>query len=105
LNVLCDLAERLSGLSVMAYRANSPGGVLHNVTLPRSWFINSILPGMDLKKDTSILALVPTIIKFMQRIDAQVQRYPTSTSAAEEQFIADGDRTIDFMGPLYITRM
>ena len=106
LNALCDLAERLSGLHIMAHRANSRGGVLHDVTLPRSWFINLILPDMDLKKDTSnLFALVSTIIELMQRIDAQVQQYLTSTSDVGEQFIVDDSRVTNLTGPLYIARM
>jgi hypothetical protein len=106
LNALCDFAERLSGLTIMAYRANSRGGLLHDVTLPRSWFINLIFPDMDLKKDTSIFfALVSTIIELMQRIDAQVQQHPTSTSDIEEQFIAGGSRMTNLTAPLYIARL
>ena len=106
LNALCDLTERLSGLFIMAYRANSQGGVVHSVILPRSWFINLILPNMDLKKDTStFLTLVSNMIELMQRIDAQVQQYSTSTLNIEEQFIADGGRMTDLTGPLYIARM
>ena len=106
LNVLCDLTERLSGLSIMAHQANLRGGVLHNVTLPRSWFIKIIFGGMSLKKDTSIFfALVSTIIELMQRIDAQVQQYPTSTSDIKEQFTTDGGRMTNLTGSLYITRL
>ena len=105
LNALCDLAERLSGLFIMAYRVNSRH-ILHNVTLPRSWFINLISSGTDLRKDTlSLVTFASTIVELMQRIDALVQQHSTSASDTEEQFIADGDRTIDFMGPLYIARM
>jgi len=106
LNALCDLAERLCGLFIMAYRVNSRKGVLHNVTLPRSWFINLILPGTDLGKDTSaLLMFATTIIDLMQRIDAQVQRYFPPASDTGEQFTADGSRMTDFTGPLYIARM
>ena len=105
LNALCDLAERLSGLFIMAYRVNSRGGVLHNVTLPRSWFINLILPGTTLGKDTSaFLLFASTTIELMQQIDAQVQRY-IAFSEDEEQFIADGNRMTNLTGPLYIARM
>ena len=105
LNALCDLVERLSGLFIVAYRVNSQG-VLHDVTLPRSWFINLISLGVDLKKDTSsFITFASTIIELMQRIDAQVQQHPTPASDTGSQFIADGDLTIDFMGPLYIVRM
>ena len=107
LNLLCDLAERLSGLFIMAYRFNSRGGILHNVTLPRSWFINLILPGMDLRKDTStFVTFASTIIELMQRIDEQAQRYSTmSASDTGEQFIAEGSRMTNLTGSLYIARM
>ena len=107
LNALCDLAERLSGLFIMAYRFNSRGGVLHNVTMPRSWFINLILPGTDLGKDTSTFSMfASTIIDLMQRIDAQVQRsFTVSAPETGEQFIADGSRVTSLTGPLYIARM
>jgi len=107
LNPLCDFAERLSGLFIIAYRVNSRKGVLHNVTLPRSWFINLILPGTVLGKDTStFLMFASTMMELMQRIDAKVQRYRTgSTSDTGEQFIADGTRLTGLAGPLYIARM
>ena len=106
LNALCDLAERLSGLFIMAYRVNSRGGVLHNVTLPRSWIINLILTGTDLGKNTStFLMFASTIIELMQKIDAQVQRCFTSSESDTEQFIADGSRMTSLTGPLYIARM
>jgi len=105
LNALCDLAERLSGMFIMAYRVNSLG-LLHNITLPRSWLINLISPGTDLGKDTAFFVkFASTIIELMQRINAQVQQHPTPAPGTEEQFIADGDLTIDFTGPLYIARM
>ena len=104
--VLCDLTERLSGLFIMAHRVDSCGGVLHNVTMPRSWFINLILPDTDLRKDTTTFSMfVSTIIEIMQRIDAQVQRYLASAPDTGEQFTADGIRTTDLTGPLYIARM
>ena len=105
LNALCDFAERLSCLFIVAYRVNFRG-ILHNVTLPRSWFINLIPPGTDLKMDTSsLVTFASTAIELMQRIDAQARQDPAPASDTEDQFIADGDRTIDFMGPLYIARM
>jgi len=104
--VLCDLVERLSGLFIMAHRANSCGGVPHNVIIPRSWFINLILPDTNLRKDTTTFSMfVSTIIEIMQRIDAQVQRYLMSTPDSGEQFTADGSQTTDLTGPLYIARM
>jgi len=106
LNALCDLAERLSGLFIMAYRVNSRGGVLHNVTLPRSWFINLILPGTDLGKDTSAFSMfASTMIELMRRIDAQVQRYRAFTPDTGEQFVTDDSRVTNLTGPLYVVRM
>lgn len=107
LNALCDLAERLSGLFIMAYRFNSRGGILHNVTLPRSWFINLIIPGTDLGKDTSSFSMfASTIIELMQKIDAQVQQYLSKSSPETvERFIADGSRVTSLTGPLYIAQM
>jgi len=102
LTVLCDLVERLSGLFIMA--RNVLGGVLHNVIMPRSWFITLILPDTDLRKDTSTLStFAETMIDLMQQIDTQVQRPPTS--APEEQFTVDGRQMVSFMGPFYIARM
>ena len=104
-NVLCDLAERLSGLFIMACMVNSRGDILHNVTLPRSWFVNLISPGTDLRKDTSTFSMfAETMIELMQKIDAQAQQYRTSLPESE-QFIADGSRMTDFTGSLYIARM
>jgi hypothetical protein len=89
----------------MAYRLNSRD-VLHNVTLPRSWFINLVLPDRDLEKDASdFLMFGVTMIELMQRIDAQVLESPKSTSGTGEQFIADDSRVTDLTGPLYIARM
>ena len=96
--VLCDLAERLAGLFIMARGVDSQRGVLHDVVMPRSWFINFIFPDTDLEKDTSAFSMfVGTMIEFMQRIDAQAE--------SGEQFIADGSRITDVTGPLYIARM
>ena len=96
--VLCDLAERLSGLFIMAHGVNSRRGALHNVIMPRSWFINLILPDMDLEKDTSTFPIfAETMIELMQQIDAQVQ--------SKGQFIADGSKITNITGPLYIARM
>ena len=104
--VVCDLAERLSGLFIMAHRISSCGGVLHNVIMPRSWFVNLILPDMNLEKDTTAFSMFASaIIEIMQRIDAQVQRYHLSAPDTGEQFTVDGSRTTYLTGPLYIARM
>ena len=109
LNVLCDLVERLSGLFITSHKANSHGGALHDVTLPRSWIINLELldTGRDLRMDTSTFStFTSNVIELMQRIDAQVQRYIKCASDAEEQFVVDHDSLLtDFTGSLYLARM
>ena len=90
----------------MARGFDSRRRVLHKVALPQSWFINLILPGMDMNKDAShFFKFPPIIVDLMQEIDAQVQRYPTATSTTEERFIANGRRVTDLTGPFYIARM
>ena len=103
--VLCDLAERLSGLFIMARGVNSEG-ILHNVTLPRSWFINLILLGTNSKKDTSTFStFAETMIDLMQQIYAQVERSLTSPSDTKEQFITNGSPITNLTGTLCIARM
>ena len=90
----------------MARKVNSPGGVLHDVTMPRSWFINLILPSMDLRKNTSSFStFAQTMIDLMKQIDTQIQQSPTSTFGTEEKFTADGSRLTNLTGSLYIARM
>ena len=107
LTSLCDLVERLSGLFIMACRFDTRKGVLHNVTLPRSWFINHILPGTGLGKDTSTFSMfASTAVELLQKIDAQVQRrLKASDSDLEEQFVADDGSINPIRGSLYIARM
>ena len=108
LNVLCDVIERLTGLFIMAHSMADEVGSrgLHEVALPRSWFISLILPDTDPKKDASDLRnFVSTIIKFMQEIDAQTLRYPTATTTPKERFVVGGSRATNLTGPLHIARM
>ena len=103
LNHLCDLVERLSGLFIMAYRVNFRG-LVHNVTLPRSWFINLIRPLPHLRKRTSaFLPFTRTIVDLMWRIRKQVESPPQSNHV--DQFRADGGRVTNITGPFYIARM
>ena len=90
----------------MAY--NSEDGVLHNIMLPRSWFINLTLPGTDLEKDISTFSVfVSTTIELMEQIDLQVecQGHPVFAFDVGDQFIADGTRVTSLTGPIYIARM
>lgn len=105
LNHLCDFAERLSGLFIIAYRVRSRG-LLHNVTLPRSWFINLIRPRPNLRKYTSmLLPFTRTLIELMRRVSNQVEQYSPYPSEIGDQFRADGGRVTNITGPFYIARM
>ena len=107
-DVLCSLAEMLSGSFIMARKLDSYGGVLHDVTLPRSWFINLILPSRNLGKDSSTLStFVMDIIDLMQQIDEQVQQHSIFAFSGSfgRQFIADGNRMTSLRGSICIARM
>jgi hypothetical protein len=72
---------------------------LHDVALPRSWFINLMRPNLNLRKETSaFFTLVANLIDLMQRIDAHA-------SGVEEPFIVDGSRMTDLTGSLCVARM
>ena len=87
----------------MAYRVHFRG-VVHNVTLPRSWFINLIRPLPNLTKSWSEwLPFTRTIIDLMQRIYKQVESPPQPNRV--EQFRADDRRVTNITGPFYIARM
>ena len=104
LNMLCYLAERLTGLFVMAHNVDPKWRAPHEAALPRGWFINLIHPGIDLDKDTStFLTFGSTIIDLLREVDTQVQKYPDP--AANERFIAGFGRVTDWTGPLYLSRM
>ena len=102
LNHLCDLVERLSGLFIAAYRVHFRG-VLHNVTLPRSWFINLLRSHPNLRKHMwMILPFTRATVELMQRIAKQVEQYSSDTT---DQFRADGGRVTNITRPFYIARV
>ena len=87
----------------MAYRVYFRG-LVHNVTLPRSWFINLIGPRPNLRKHLSaLLPFTRTIIDLMRKIYKQVESPPQPDRV--DQFRADGGRVTNITGPLYIARM
>ena len=105
LNHLCDLVERLSGLFIMAYSVYFREK-LHNVALPRSWFINLIRSHPNLRKQMStLLPFTRTIIELMRRVFKQVEQYSPFPSDTVDQFRADGGRVTNITGPFYIARM
>jgi hypothetical protein len=66
-NVLCDIIDYFCGATILV-RKNF---VLHNVTLPRSWFI-ALLPNWKYdsrsNNDRDIVASVAKLIKFLGRL-------------------------------------
>ena len=68
----CDAVERLCGSFILSYRFTTERGTLHDVTLPRSWFIglSRSLPILD-KNTTYIPHFVNDAIEVLQRIDNQ----------------------------------
>lgn len=89
----CDAVERLCGLYILAYRFMVGRGVLHDVTLPRSWFIglSRSLPLLD--KNTAYLPhFVNDMVELLQRIGGP-------------QFKHNGSRLNPLYASVYITRM
>jgi hypothetical protein len=64
-NVLCDIIDYFCGATIL-FRKNFD---LHNVTLPRSWFI-ALLPNWknDSRSNNDIVASVAILIKFLGRL-------------------------------------
>ena len=64
-NVLCDIIDYLCGATILV-RKNF---ILHNVTLPRSWFI-TLLPNWknDSRSNNDIDALVAILIKSLGQL-------------------------------------
>ena len=83
----CDAVERLCGSLILAYRFTTEHGILHGVTLPRSWFIglSRSLPILD-KNISYIPHFVNDTVELLRRIDTQQLNYhgsrlnPLSTS-------------------------
>ena len=64
---------------ILAHRFKTGHGILHGVTLPRSWFINLLhsCPGLD--KNTYIPEFLNATIEFLRRIDLQRKVYDPQT--------------------------
>ena len=82
--------------------------MLHDIILPRSWLINSILPESNLKKrSATIVEFARGVVDLLQRIDVQVQLYFECGYDFDNggQFTAEGSPVTGLTGPLYIARM
>ena len=89
----CDAVERLCGLHILAYRFMTGRGILHGVTLPRSWFIglSRSLPLLD--KNTSYIPhFVNDTIELLRLIGGP-------------QFKHNGSRLTPLYASVYIARM
>ena len=65
-NVLCDIIDYFCGATILVRKDFE----LHNVTLPRSWFI-SLLPNWknnDSRSNNDIVASVARLIKFLGQL-------------------------------------
>ena len=68
----CDAVEKPCGLFILAYRFNAQQGSLHDVILPRSWFIGLSRFLQALDKNTSYLRrFVEIAVEFLQRLNSQ----------------------------------
>lgn len=101
----CDAVERLCGSIILSYRFTMERGVLHGVTLPRSWFINlfRLLPPLD-KNTAWIPHFVNDTLEFLRRIDLQREHYKPR-SVDTEQFKHNGSRLTPPYASAYIARM
>ena len=101
----CDAVERLCGSFILAHRFMTARGILHNVTLPRSWFINLSRSLPLLNKNTNhIPHFVNDTIELLRRIDLQRELYNPQT-ADSQQFKHSGSRLTPLYASVYITRM
>lgn len=101
----CDAVERLCGSIILSYRFMMERGVLHGVTLPRSWFINLFRPLPLLDKNTTwIPHFVNDTLEFLRRVDLQREHYKPR-SVDPEQFKHNGSRLTPLYASAYIARM
>lgn len=101
----CDAVERLCGSFILSYRFVMGGGVLHGITLPRSWFIGLLrsFPPLD-KNTTYIPHFVHDAIELLRRIDLQRERYKPR-AIDDQQFKHDGSSLTPLHASACIARM
>ena len=101
----CDAVERLCGSIILSYRFMMGRGVLHGVTLPRSWFVNLFRPFSPLDKNTTwIPHFVNDTTELLRRVDLQREHYKPRPIDAE-QFKHNGSRLTPLYASAYIARM
>ena len=101
----CDAVERLCGSIILSYRFKTERGVLHGITLPRSWFISLLRSSPLLDKNTFYIPhFVNDTIELLRRIDSQRENYKPR-SADDQQFKHNGSRLTPPYASAYIARM
>jgi len=101
----CDAVEKLCGSLILSYRFTTERGILHGVTLPRSWFINLLRSSPPLDKDTIYIPhFVNDTIELLRRIDSQREHYGP-LSIGDQQFKYNGSRLSPMCASAYIARM
>lgn len=101
----CDAVERLCGSLILSYRSTTEFGILHGITLPRSWFINLLHSSPPLDKNISYIPhFVNDTIELLRRIDSQREHYG-SLSVGDQQFKYNGSRLSPMCASAYIARM
>ena len=101
----CDAVERLCGSLILSYRSTMEFGILHGITLPRSWFINLLHSSPPLDKNISYIPhFVNDMIELLRRIDSQREHYG-SLSVGDQQFKYNGSRLSPMCASAYIARM
>ena len=101
----CDAMERLCGSLILAHRFMTGRGILHGVTLPRSWFIGLSRSLTVLNKDTNCIPrFVDDAIELLRRVDLQREHYGPQTGD-NQQFKHNGSRLGPLHASVYIARM
>jgi len=101
----CDAVERLCGSFIVAHRLATRRGPLHNVTLPRSWFISlsRSLPTLD-KKTNYLPRFVNDTIDLLRRLDYQ-REHSKSQISDSHQFKHNESSLGALYASMYIARM
>ena len=106
----CDAVERLCGLFIMAHRFSPESSSLHDVTLPRSWFISlsRSLPALD-KNIKGLRYFVNDVIELLRRLNRRldVQHEPPNSQATldNRHFTYNGSSLGPLYASIYIARM
>ena len=102
---VCDAVERLCGLHILAHRFTTTRNTLHDVTLPRSWFMSLFRSRPYLDKNTSYIPhFVNDAIELLRRIDFQRENY-NPQGADNHQFKRNGTKLDPLYASTYIARM